>query len=145
MLFVKHILRFVDKGCFPEFILDRKIAKNFIRFQGEGRSVLSEEELESIKPLMYAQQNKETTIKGCIEDVYYFWGCGAGWYLPLIIDIQEEISTRHVHKDYIFIRALIKIARSMKKDMVGFLHSYPGFSEEQKEKILENRRNAYKK
>ena len=143
--FVRHIARFVDVGCFHDFKLNNQVAKTFIRFQGEGRKVLTEAELESIKPLIYAQQNKETTIKGCVEDVYCFWGQGAGWYLPLIMDIQAEFSTRHAHKDYIFIRALIKIARSMKKDIVGFLHSYSGFSVEQKEKILENRKSAYKK
>lgn len=143
--FVNHVCRFVDSQCFPDFVLNKNIAKLFIKFQGEGRLALTQPELDSIKPLIFAQQNKEIKIKGCIEDVFYFWSFGGGWYIPLIMDIQLEFASRHNHKDYIFIRAVIKIARSMKKDIIKFLENYSVFSDKQKERILLDRESVLAK
>ena len=136
---INHFCRFIDKRWFLNFIPSQKQKENFIKIQTYGKKSISIEEYEELKPLIQAQEAKESQIKGLVEDIAYFWSMGLGWYLPLMGDIKNEFKDRHKTKDYIYIKALIKIARELQEDVLDFLMRYTGFDNERKQKYLNMR------
>jgi hypothetical protein len=134
---IAHFELFVDRRWHPDYKPTHEDKVNFIKFQSYGGKSISEEEFKTVKPLVEAQERKEQTIKGLVEDIALFWSRGFGWRIPVMHDIDCWLKTRHEHKDRIFIRALIKIVRNIEKNgVISFIESYPDFSREFKNKIF---------
>lgn len=132
-----HFLQFLDKRWYSNFIVTDEILEIFVYAQSYGFRDLTELESKLIEPLINAQQLKEIQIKALVEDIGLFWSNGWGWYIPLMDDIKNEYKARHIHKDILYIQALIKIARNIKTNgIVNFIKNYTGHSNEWKSKIL---------
>lgn len=136
---IHHFTRFCDVRWFPNYIPTQKACDAFIKFQSVGRKELSKEEILLIQPLLDAQEGKELTIKMLISEMADFWSKGWGWYIPLTATIEYEFRDRHIHKDKVYIYALIKIARNIQdSNFVEYLQSFTGLSKEEKDKYFVN-------
>ena len=136
---INHFMQFVDRRWYTDYIPTKEDKKNFIHFQSYGPKELMEYELKSLEPLINAQELKELTIKMMVEDIGLFWSKGWGWYTILSADIEHNFKTRHVTKDVLFTRALIKIAKNIQTNgIINFLQSFTGLSKEWKNQIFTN-------
>ena len=133
-----HFKQFIDTRWHPNFIITDDVLEIFIHFQSYGKSQLTESELKLIEPLIYAQQLKEIQIKSLVEDIGFFWKNGFGWYIPLMADIKAEFKARHLTKDTLYLKALIKMARNIHENgIVNFISNFTGHSQEWKNKTFE--------
>lgn len=137
MKLITHFNRFIDKHRYPRFSISKKITIAFFKQQTYGYESLTPNEKVIIEPLINAQENKELTLKMIYEEMADFWSKGWGWYIPLLDTIKSEFKTRHIHKDKIFIKALVKIAKFIQKNnFVDALINFTGLSNEEKERFL---------
>lgn len=127
---LKHFAAFVDKHYFPDFKADQETEDLFLLWQSQGRAALNDTQQEKIRPLIYAQEMKELTIKMVVQDMCDWWSHGWGWYYP----IHNTIRT--IKNDNLFKVALLKIQEKCHKDFMGFVLSYTGLTQDQKKKYL---------
>lgn len=113
-----------------------ELMKAYFTFQSQGKSKMTESEYESISHLIDAQKWKEFHIEQLVRECAEYWCNGWGFYIPISCEIQREFDNRHKTNDVVMLRALIKLARSMKEDMVDFIVSYTGLTNGEKNSIL---------
>lgn len=129
--FLKHIYNFVDRNYHKDFILTTEIGDSFIKFQTYGATKLTKDQLNSIKPMIYAQKLKEITIKLFVQELAHWWSTNSGWIYPAANTIEN------ITGDWVMKKALLEIKTKIwNSDMVTFLESYTGLTQEQKDKYL---------
>lgn len=72
----------------------------------------------------------ELTIRMLVEEMCDWWSNNWGWYYPL----QSTIET--IKDDRIFLVSLLKIKKRCQEDFVGYIQSFTGIPQEQKEKYF---------
>ena len=132
----RHFERFIDRKWYPDFRLNEENIEAFIKMESYGIRSLSAAEQYFVKPLLNGKINKELTIKMIMEECAEWWAYHHGWYYPIAHVIHTEFQNRS--KDRIFLRALIKIMRDMKKN--GFqevLSKFTGLSKDEKMRYID--------
>lgn len=138
-LFV-HFARFIDERWYPDYKPSKEAKIAFIKFQSYGLKGLDSNEKQLIQPFLNGQEQKELTIKMLVAEMAEWWQHNSGWYNPLMSVIHWEFKERHIHKDKVFIKALIAIARNCHRNgFDSFLYSFTGLSKEEKAKIIQSK------
>jgi hypothetical protein len=131
----RHFARFIDKRWYPDFSLNKENLHAFIKWESYGPKSLDESESQLVAPLLNAKINKELTIKMIIEECAEWWSNGNGWYYPIAHTISEEFKGRA--NDKIFLKALLKIMRDIKKNgFMEVLNSFTGLDGEEKNRYI---------
>lgn len=133
-----HFYRFIDKYRFPDFQLSRESITAMIKLESYGERNLTPKELEIVQPLVNGKQMSELTKKMLFEEMGEWWSNNWGWYYPIARTIQAEFEDRHKKKDRIFIKALIKIFRSIQDNSFPVtLARFTGLNQEVKNRYLQ--------
>lgn len=135
---IHHFVRFVDARWYPNYKPSQGAIIAFFKQQSYGPKSLTDEDRELIEPLMNGQAMKELTIKMLWEEMASYWSWNLGWWYPIVHTITMEFKDRHIHKDKIYIKALIKILRNLynAKFFIDELKKFPGLTKEEKERYI---------
>jgi hypothetical protein len=125
----KHFLFWLGNG--PHFInMQQSSDYNpeqwraaFERYQSQGKSALSNDELAGIQPLIDGQRQKEICLNGHVAESMEWWAWHQGWIHPL------RDSLIRGGYDRLTKVAILRMIRSMRDDLVGFFARHPGLDE----------------
>ena len=134
----RHYARFVDKRWHPDFTLDARTLGIFVRVESAGRSSCSEEELQAAAPLFNGKTQRELIIKLLFDEMADWWSMGAGWFAPIAHTLQTEMWSHGLpQRDRVYIRAIVKIMRSCRKDgFIETLIAFTGMSQDDKNRYV---------
>lgn len=133
---IHHFERFVDTRWYPNYKASEEATQAFIKKESYGPNSLVPDEIALIEPLMNGKANYELTIKLLYEEMASWWANNWGWWYPIAHTIRMEFKERHQHKDKIYIKALIKILRSLYEAefFIDVLNKYTGLTKEEKQR-----------
>lgn len=134
-----HFQRFIN-AAYPGVELVPRMDYLFLRLQTHGRKALGPLELLLVDPLVNAQELKEITLHTLVCEMAEWWSENWGWRPPLDATIADEFRERHIHRDRVYIKALIKLARSIEKGGFGqFFARFPGITNDYRQRIINHK------
>lgn len=135
-----HILFYIPKHAFGSDLREihgydpTQWRDAFERFQSFGEKALSAQEREGIMPLIAAQKGKEIMLTSLAEECMEFWSRHWGWFTPISATLQRRDG--ELPLDRLTRVAVLRMARSIERDVVGFFTRHPGIKDEKKQRLL---------